>query len=101
MEGFMVFMAIAIVPIIIDSGPGQNVKPKMSIPGSPRLMGLWKTSTVDKLSEVHGLSSSPMGQNPPKLVIKFSHVDWCHTQTVSFGRNPGLRADGSPYQTWK
>lgn len=56
-------MVIVIVPIIIDTGPGQNVEPKMSNPGSPRLMRLWKTSTGDELSEVHGLSSGLLGQN--------------------------------------
>lgn len=54
-------MVIVIVPIIIDTGPGQNVEPKMSNPGSPRLMRLWKTSTGDELSEVHGLSSGLLG----------------------------------------
>lgn len=38
----MAFMVIVIVPILIDGGQGQNVKPTMNNLSSTRLMGLWK-----------------------------------------------------------
>lgn len=46
----MVFIVIVIVPVIRDSGHGQNVKPKMSNLSSTRLMGLWKTLLQQKHS---------------------------------------------------